>query len=267
MLKSLIKLHEIPAKSIILDCTWHFAAGFSGKQLYLDPGHIPQARFFDLDACVDNLSSYPHMLPSPKDFAAHMGSMGIKRTDTVVCYDGLGLFSAPRIWWMLKVFGHENVSVLDGGLKAWTKAGKPIEKGPGQPWEVQEYTGVSSRDNRMVIDYPQLLSSLNDFTATTPLTMLDARPAARFAGTAPEPRPIPSGHAPGSINVPYSELLSPDGTMLPKEELKKVFADKKIDLTGQHSLVTSCGSGVTAAIIYLALDVLGVQGVRLYDGS
>lgn len=221
-----------------------------------------------MDLVSDQLSSFPHMLPSESSFSYHAGQLGIRKSDTVVCYDSFGIFSAPRIWWMFKVFGHENVAVLDGGLKKWiANKNNPIETGPPPSFEAVEYTGVEKRNESLVIDYPELMNNLLDFNnATKPISMLDARPPGRFAGSDPEPRPnLSSGHAPGSLNLPFGLLLNEDGTMKSKEDLLNVFKEKRVNFDAP--IVTSCGSGVTAAIIFLALDVIGKKGVRLYDGS
>jgi thiosulfate/3-mercaptopyruvate sulfurtransferase len=206
------------------------------------------------------------MLPTESSFSEHMGRLGITKNDTVVCYDSFGIFSSPRIWWMLKAFGHEKVAVLDGGLKKWVADKNPVES-TIPTWSSTKYEGVTKRNESLVIDYPELVNNLLNFTADpNPICMIDARPAGRFSGADLEPRPnLASGHAPGSINIPFGLLLNSDGTMKSKEELIKVFQEKRIDLT--NPIVTSCGSGVTAAIIFLALDIIGKKDVRLYDGS
>jgi thiosulfate/3-mercaptopyruvate sulfurtransferase len=207
------------------------------------------------------------MLPSESSFAHHVGRLGIRKSDTVVCYDSFGIFSAPRIWWMFKVFGHQNVAVLDGGLKNWIANRMPIETGAPPTYEAVDYVGVGKRSESLVIDYPELMNNLLDFSNTTnPICMLDARPPGRFAGVDPEPRPnLSSGHAPGSLNLPFGLLLNEDGTMKEKQELLAVFREKRVNF--DVPIVTSCGSGVTAAIIFLALDIVGMKNVRLYDGS
>jgi thiosulfate/3-mercaptopyruvate sulfurtransferase len=267
MWKSLIKASEIPLKSVIVDCSWHFKPGFNGRQDFVKK-RIPNAIFFNLDECVDKMSSYPHMLPSESDFSKYCSDLGIHNDDSLVLYDTFGLFSSPRIWWMFKCFGHTKVSVLDGGIHAWQG---DFDSGESSPLAKTNYV-ASTKNKDMIIQYNEVISSLN-FNGDVSSQFLDARPSGRFTGASPEPRPIPSGHVPGSFNVPFGDLLDDKGTMKSKDELMAVFEAKRIDLS--RPIVCSCGSGnlsfiigVTAAIIYLALEVIGKSpGVKLYDGS
>ncbi|KAJ3137808.1 hypothetical protein HDU90_001759 [Geranomyces variabilis] len=227
--------------------------------------HIPGARFFDLDEVSDPLSPLPHMLPTLEDFEDAVSKMGIKETDHVVVYDAQGIFSAPRVWWTFKVFGHKHVSVLDGGLPKWLAEHRPVVSA-ADSFPETKYRGEYQED--MVIDYQDMLLHVTDFMYSKNFTIIDARPSARFAGFAPEPRPsLSSGHIPSSVNIPASDLIDPDTkTMLPRKEIVHRLIREKIDMN--RPLVTMCGSGVTAAIVFLALDLVGKKGdVKLFDGS
>jgi thiosulfate/3-mercaptopyruvate sulfurtransferase len=267
MWKSLIKASEIPLKSVIADCSWHFKPGFNGRQNFISK-RISNSIYFDLDECVDKMNSYPHMLPSESEFGRYCSDLGIKNDDSLVLYDSFGLFSSPRIWWMFKCFGHTKVSVLDGGINSWMG-----DFDSGEPTIRPKTNYVASTKNKdMIIQYNEVISSLN-FNGDGSSQFVDARPSGRFAGNSPEPRPIPSGHVPGSFSVPFGDLLNAEGTMKSKDELLAVFEAKRIDLS--RPIICSCGSGtrsfilgVTAAIIYLALDLIGKSpDVKLYDGS
>ncbi|KAJ3320169.1 hypothetical protein HDV06_005646 [Boothiomyces sp. JEL0866] len=255
---------------VILDASWHLLPkqGPEPKGLVdYRMQHIPDARFIDLDLVSDPLSSLPHMMPSEADFAKHMGKLGISKNDHVVVYDSHGIFSAPRIWWMLKAFGHENVSVLDGGLKKWKHENRPLASAMPE-FNITNYEIPPEVNPEMIINYSQLLTSVSDFTSSHKDTILDARSPGRFAGSDPEPRPgLPSGHCPSAINIPFGILIdSESGCLKPPAQLQAIFDEKRINL--DLPIVTMCGSGVTAAIIYLALDQIGKKTkVRLYDGS
>jgi thiosulfate/3-mercaptopyruvate sulfurtransferase len=204
-------------------------------------GHIPGAVRFDIDAISDRSSALPHMLPSAFDFAMAVGELGISERETVVIYDGLGLFSAPRVWWTFRLFGAEHVFVLDGGLPKWKQEGRPIEAGAVNRDAVQQALAAKSAQ------------------------VVDARPAERFRGEAPEPRAgVRSGHIPGSRNVPASTLVE-NGQLLPADRLRAAFAAGGVDV--ERPIITSCGSGVSAAVMWLALDALGKTPAGLYDGS
>jgi len=250
--------------------------GRSGHHEYL-ARRIPGAQFFDVDQQTDDISGLPHMLPSPSYFANAMSSLGICSSDHIVCYDGAGVFSAPRLWWMLRVFGHEQASVLDGGLPAWAAAGHPIETGePKPPPQASEPFNASFRPE-LVLDLEAVKSSLPPGTpgapasaVAAPLKLMDARAAPRFNGEAPEPRPgLLSGHIPGSLNVPFTEVLQGGfgGPMRPPEELEQVFRAAGMPTEGQCRLGVTCGSGMTAAILALALAQTGRMDTALYDGS
>jgi thiosulfate/3-mercaptopyruvate sulfurtransferase len=242
----------------IIDASWYLPAQKRDARAEYQAAHIPGAIFFDQDAVVDPDSSLPHTLPDPQTFARHVGSMGISADDTIVVYDGPGMFSAPRVWWMFRVMGVYQVYVLDGGFDRWKAAGRPV---------TAEQTKVAP--NIFHVDFdPSRVASLEDMkkiVATGESQIADARPAGRFTGEDPEPRPgMRGGHMPGARSLPAS-TLSRDGKLLPPDELKKRFDEAGIDLS--KPVVTSCGSGITAAVITLALETLGHATNRLYDGS
>ena len=223
---------------------------------YLDK-HIPGALFFDIEGLSDHSTPLPHMLPTPEDFSRSMSSLGVGDDRTIVIYEQESVFSAPRAWWMLRTFGAQHVHILDGGLRAWTEANLPTESGPVRHAPASFHAKLN-RD--AVKDLAQIKEKI-----ITHQQILDARSAARFNGTAPEPRPgLSSGHMPGATSIPFTELVE-DGRLKPADKLQEIFAAKKIDL--QQPITTTCGSGVTAAVIALSLEVVGAQNVSLYDGS
>ena len=239
----------------ILDCSWHMPATKRVAQTeYLDQ-HIPGAQFFDIDLISDTESSLPHMLPSAEKFSSHVRKMGVGDGKKVICYDSAGLFSAARVWWMFKVFGHENVAVLDGGLPKWKSEGRPLESGPTPITQKHHFTAEFQanmvRDKEAVRNAPQVA---------------DARSPTRFRGEEVEPRPgVRPGHMPGAKNVHYATLLNADGTLKPASALADVFSAAGIDTA--QPVVTSCGSGATAAILSLGLATLNAKDHALYDGS
>jgi thiosulfate/3-mercaptopyruvate sulfurtransferase len=219
--------------------------------------HIPGAIFFDIEELSDHSTPLPHMLPTPEDFSRSMSALGVGDDMTIVVYEQESVFSAPRAWWMLRTFGAQHVYILDGGLRAWTEAGLPTESGSVHHAPATFHATL----NREAV---KNLSQLKD-RITNHQQVLDARSAARFNGTAPEPRPgLSSGHMPGATNVPFTELVE-DGRLKPADKLRDVFLAKDIDL--QQPITTTCGSGVTAAVIALGLEVVGAKDVSLYDGS
>lgn len=243
----------------VLDASWYLPdAGRDPRKEYL-AAHIPGARFFDIDEIADHRSPLPHMAPPPEKFISRMRAMGVGDGHQVVVYDSAGLFSAARVWWTFRLMGKTDVAVLDGGLRKWQSEGRPLE----------DVLPVI-RDRHMTVQRQASLSK--DVTQVAHASKLgdteiiDARPAARFCGEVPEPRPgLRSGHIPGSRNVPYSTLLNPDGTMKDPAGLRAAFAGAGVDLT--RPAITTCGSGVTAAILSLALERLGHRNHALYDGS
>ena len=219
--------------------------------------HIPGAIFFDIDQHSDHTFPLPHMLPTPEVFAQSMSALGIDSNATIVVYEQEGVFSAPRARWMLRTFGAPNVYILNGGLNAWLAANLPTESG-----EVHHPAATfhATLNHEAVKDFAQIQHLLADHKQ-----ILDARSAARFSGTAPEPRPgISSGHMPGATSVPFTELVEA-GRLKSSEDLREVFAAKHVDL--QQPITTTCGSGVTAAVVALSLEIAGATNVTLYDGS
>jgi thiosulfate/3-mercaptopyruvate sulfurtransferase len=245
---------------VVLDGSMHLpGSGRNAQSEYL-AAHIPGALFFDIDAIADRSSPLPHMLPPAAMFASRMKRMGIGDGMHIIAYDSEGLYSAARVWWMFRAMGHREVRVLNGGLKKWKAEGRPLEDGPARPRSPRHFTAVRNAELiRDTADVRRLIDSRG-------AQIVDARDAARFAGRAPEPRPgLRSGHIPGSINVPFASLVNADGTMRPADELAAVFAAAGIDPA--VGVVASCGSGVTAGIIALALAVLGRTDAAVYDGS
>jgi thiosulfate/3-mercaptopyruvate sulfurtransferase len=219
--------------------------------------HIPGAIFFDIEALSDHTTPLPHMLPTAEAFSRSMSALGITDTATIVIYEQQGVFSAPRAWWTLRTFGAQNVHILDGGLQAWIAAELPTEDGPVHH---PPATFQATLNSQSVKNLTQLKAELANHQQ-----ILDARSAPRFNGTAPEPRPgLSSGHMPGATNIPFTELVE-DGRLKPTDKLRDLFAEKNIDL--QQPITTTCGSGVTAAVIALSLAVIGAPHVSLYDGS
>ena len=233
---------------------------------------IPQARFFDVDAVKDHDSPYPHMLPTCEAFAEAMSNMGIRRDDELVVYDTeeLGLFSAPRVAWTMRVYGHPKVHVLDN-FRLWVQQGYPVEAGPPEVPNISKYPEPSYNTD-MVVKFAEMktIGYDNGKEGAEEIQILDARSQGRYEGSEAEPRPgLRSGHMPGSTNVPFQELLDPETkTLLPREKLRSVFESKQLDPS--KPIITSCGTGVTAAIIEAALKVseFGKEhDRRLYDGS
>jgi thiosulfate/3-mercaptopyruvate sulfurtransferase len=222
--------------------------------------HIPGAVFFDVDAVSDHSSDLPHMYPSAEQFSQDVGALGISSDDTVVVYDNGGWMASARAWWMFLSFGHDNVRVLEGGLKKWRAEGRPVDAGKVTP---QPGTFTAKFDPSYVRSKTQLIANLDSRAEQ----LVDARAANRFEGSVAEPRPgLRSGHIPGSRSLPYSELVDAAiGTMKPLDELRKAFDKSGLDLA--KPVVTTCGSGVSAAVITLAMYRLGVRGSALYDGS
>jgi thiosulfate/3-mercaptopyruvate sulfurtransferase len=221
--------------------------------------HIPGAVFFDVDVVADRTSSLPHMLPPPLQFARDVGGLGIENDDLIVIYDRGDYMGAPRAWWMFDVFGHERVKVLDGGLKKWMADGYPVESGVVKPSPKTFHAHF--HDGRV-----RSLAQIEENTTTRHEQVIDARSRERYEGSAPEPwQGRRSGRIPGSLNVPFQELIDPlTGEMKSPEQLRDIFSAAHADLT--RPIVTSCGSGVTAGVVSLALARLGVSSA-LYDGS
>jgi thiosulfate/3-mercaptopyruvate sulfurtransferase len=242
----------------IVDASWYLPDMKRDAKAEHDAAHILGAVFFDIDAIADTASSLPHMLPSEREFARIAGRMGISEKDTIIVYDGHGLFSAARVWWTFRTFGAAHVFILDGGLPAWKSANLPLTNTPSEP---ARKVFESRLDLARVVSKSDLLDHVNRGTAA----IADARSAARFAGTAPEPRAgLRGGHMPGAASVPFN-LLVDDGKLKSPSEIEDIFKQQRLDLTGD--VVTTCGSGVTAAVISLALESIGHKDHALYDGA
>ncbi len=245
---------------VVLDAS-HFLPGDprNAHQEYL-AGHIPGALFFDIDALSDPNNPNPNMLPSPEVFALRMRKMGIGDGMRIVIYDSRGIYSAPRAWWMFRVMGHRDVAVLNGGLPKWTAEGHPLEAGPPPHRSERHFT--ARKDASLVRD----LADMKAAVARGGQQIADARSLARFAGREGEPRPVPRlGHMPGACNVPFGTVLTPEGTMKPAAEIYAVFKAAGID--AEKPVIATCGSGITACTLALALAVIGNEHVPVFDGS
>lgn len=245
---------------VVLDASWYLPqTGRDAWQEYLER-HIPGALFYDLDAVSDPLSPLPHMLGTADHFASAMGALGISNDSFVVCYDGSGAnLSAARAWWSFKVFGHDRAAVLDGGLVAWQREGRPLESGEARRPAARFTAGYRKELVGSIVDVREALEHGS-------AQVVDARSAGRFTGREPEPRPgLRPGHMPGARNLPYPELVDAQGRLLPPEQLRERFRSAGVDLS--RPVVTSCGSGVSAAALLLALERLGHRQHALYDGS
>jgi len=254
-------LHErLGAPDIkIIDATWYLPGDERDPKAEYALAHIPGAVFFDIDEIADLTSPLPHMLPPPEKFASRVKKMGLGDGSTIVVYDASGIFSAPRVWWMFRAMGHERVVVLDGGLPKWIAEGRPIEDMPPATQE-RHFTPRYTSD--LIRDLDQVRQTLQSGREQ----VVDARAAARFTGEAPEPRPgLRGGHMPGALNVPSSTLIAPDGTMKSTEALAQVFDAAGVDV--EKPVVATCGSGISAAIVALALARLGRPRTAVYDGS
>jgi thiosulfate/3-mercaptopyruvate sulfurtransferase len=244
---------------IVLDSSYYLANAKRDAQAEYLAGHIPGAQRFDIDAISDHANPLPHMLPSPEQFARGVGALGVGDGMTVVVYDGLGLYGAARVWWTFRVFGCENIRVLDGGLPKWKAERRALEAGPAKLPAPKTFTAKFNRN--MVASIDDVQKVLLDKTAQ----VVDARSAERFRAEAPEPRAgLRGGHMPGSFNVPFGEVLK-DGRLKPHGEIAAAFAQAGVNL--DQPMVTSCGSGVTAAILTFAVEALGKGAGRVYDGS
>ncbi len=242
----------------VVDGSYYLATqNRDAKAEYL-AGHIPGALFFDINGIADSSTDLPHMLPGPDQFGKMVGALGISDSDTIVVYDGVGLYSSARVWWTFRIFGAKNVFILDGGLPKWKTEKRPLESGETKRkprnFKAEMNTGAVAMLGDVQI-------ALNNHGAQ----VVDARAADRFKGEAPEPRAgLRSGHIPGSLNVPFAGVVE-NGTLASPEKIRQAFAKGKVDL--DKPVIASCGSGVTAAILWLALDALGKEPQSLYDGS
>jgi thiosulfate/3-mercaptopyruvate sulfurtransferase len=252
--------HLVDPRVRVLDASWYLPASGRDPRAEFLAARIPRARFFDLDAASDPASPLPHMLPAEAHFEAYVRSLGVSRGDWVVVYDGSGSnLSAPRAWWMLRAFGHDDVAVLDGGIGAWRREGRPLEH--GAEGAVRSGDFVARRRLAVVRD----LDGVREALASGSEQVVDMRSAARFSGEAPEPRAgVRSGHMPGSRNLPYTDLVDVEGRLLDDDALRAVVAGVEED---PRPIIASCGSGVSACALVLALHALGRDDVAVYDGS
>jgi thiosulfate/3-mercaptopyruvate sulfurtransferase len=245
---------------VILDGSWHLPG--QERDAYQDylQERIPGALFFDIDEITDGDSPLPHMLPGPDKFSSRMRKMGIGDGMRVVIYDSHGMFSAARVWWTFRTMGVRDVAVLDGGLPKWKSEDRPLEDGPPPHRTERHFT--ARRNAELVRD----VGDIQEIVAGNSAQLLDARSPERFSGSTPEPREgLRAGHIPGSSNVHYAALLNADGTMKRPEQLKAIFDATGLDFA--QPVVTTCGSGVTASILALALAILGHRQTAVYDGS
>jgi thiosulfate/3-mercaptopyruvate sulfurtransferase len=244
----------------VVDASWYLPTSGRDAAAEYAAGHIPGAVYFDLDASSDDTTALPHMLPTGERFADRMSGLGVSDGHTIVVYDGSGVnLSAPRVWWTFRVFGHERVSVLDGGLVKWKAEGLPLEAGVPRPSRGH----FTARLNRAAVrDLSGMLANL----ANRREQVVDTRSAGRFDGSEPEFRPgVRSGHIPGSLNLPFTELVRADATVLPPDRLRARLEAAGIDL--DRPVVACCGSGTSACSLALALHLLGHDRVAVYDGS
>jgi thiosulfate/3-mercaptopyruvate sulfurtransferase len=248
----------------IVDGSWHMPAAKRDPKAEYDLAHIPGAVFFDIDEIADETSDLPHMLPSPIKFASRVKKLGLGDGSKIVVYDTSGILPAARVWWEFRAMGHEDVVVLDGGLPKWISEGRPIEDGPASPQE-RHFTPRYQAD--IVRSLDQMKRNLEKSPEDRGREqVIDARAAGRFEARDPEPRAgLRGGHIPGSRNVPLSALLAADGTMLPVDRLAAVFEAAGVDIN--RPIATTCGSGITAAVVSLALARLGKPRAAVYDGS
>jgi thiosulfate/3-mercaptopyruvate sulfurtransferase len=246
-------------ETVVIDATWFMPGAGRDAQAEFAAGHIPGAVFFGIDEICNHCSDLPHMLSAPADFAVAARRLGVNRDSTVVVYDTHGLFSAPRVWWNFRAMGHEKTFVLDGGLPKWIAEGHPVETG----WPTPPHGDFKARlDAALVRDLEAVRQTLTTGTAQ----IVDARPAARFSGETPEPRAgLRSGHMPGARSVPWARLVTADGALADAETLRTAFAAAGVDLAAP--ITTTCGSGVSASLLALALARLGRPDVAVYDGS
>lgn len=242
----------------IIDASWHLGGDRNARAEY-DAAHIPGARFFDLDEISDNRSPLPHMAPQPEKFISRLRAMGIGDGHQVVIYDNSEVRSAARVWWLFRLMGKTDVAVLDGGFAIWQAEGRPVED---MPPIMRDRHMTVQRQAALVRDVTQVAaaSKLGDHE------IVDARGETRFRGEVPEPRPgLRAGHIPGAKNLPYGRLFNPDGTMKSPADITAAFEAAGVDLT--RPVITTCGSGVTAAVLFLALERIGHRNHSLYDGS
>ena len=242
----------------IIDGSWYLPDAKRDPKAEFLAGHIPGAVFFDINEIADISTGLPHMLPDPISFSSAMRRLGIGDGMKLVVYDGAGLFSAPRVWWTLKTFGVKDVAILQGGLPKWKAEGHPLEDGA----VLRQNRHFTARMNHGAVASAETVSRALESRSAQ---VVDARPALRFEGAAPEPRPgVRAGHMPGALNLPVAQVVA-DGQLKSPAEIEAAFAIAGVDLS--KPVITSCGSGITAAILALALEATGRSAAALYDGS
>ena len=242
----------------VIDASWHMPDADRDARAEFADRHIPGARFFDIDEISDARSDLPHMAPPAEKFMSRLRAMGVGDGHQVVIYDSAGIFSAPRVWWLFRLMGKTDVAVLDGGLPKWLAEGRATED---MPPVIRDRHMTVSRHNALLRDVTQVAEA-----SKLAEQILDARAPERFRGEVPEPRPgLRAGHIPGSMNLPFGELLSKDGTMKDPGALRAAFENAGVDL--KRPVITTCGSGITAAVLALGLARVGHDGWSLYDGS
>jgi thiosulfate/3-mercaptopyruvate sulfurtransferase len=243
----------------VVDASWYLPTLARDAEAEYAAAHIPGAVYFDIDDISDRDDPLPHMLPSPATFAARVAELGLGDGVRIVIYDANNYSASARAWWMFRVFGHDDVAVLDGGLAKWRSEGRPLDDHRVEPRQAQ----FTAKMNANLVRY---FNQLMESSQNSSEQVVDARAAGRFAGTDPEPRPgLRSGHIPNSLNLPHLELIAEDGTLRPTGEIRDRFLQAGVDLA--RPVVTTCGSGVTASTLALALHRLGVHDAAVYDGS
>lgn len=254
-----LQLHLLDPEIRVLDASWYLPGQNRDAKAEFAASHIFGAQYFDIDLVADQTTDLPHMLPTDEAFETAVSAMGIGNDSLVIIYDGMGIFSACRVWWMFRHFGHSNVAVLDGGLKKWAAENRELVVDHGQH-EAGSFRATADRAGVRSAD--QMLANID----TKSEQVLDARALARFQGEATEPRAgVRSGHIPGSLSLPFNELVADDGTLKDDDTLRAAFEGAGIDLA--TPITTTCGSGVTAAVLYFALTKIGAPSLALYDGS
>jgi thiosulfate/3-mercaptopyruvate sulfurtransferase len=246
----------------VADASWYLPQAGRNARAEYETAHIPGAIFFDIDALSDQKSTLPHMLPDAVAFSSGIRKLDIGDSSFIVFYDGAGIYSAPRALWMMRVMGHAKAAILDGGLPKWKREGRPIESATEPRAGIGRRHFTAHFDREIVRDFHSLRGNLQSRSEQ----VVDARSPSRFRGEEIEPRAdVRPGHIPGSVNVYYADVLTSEGTMRPADDLRRLFAERDVDL--DRPIVTSCGSGVTAALVSLALEIAGAKKIALYDGS